>query len=541
MKKLICRSLAIPLFLSLTAGVGYAAGEYAPQLLTEPAVSQQAYNARYRAGVEKRVRETGIDFSLLPAPGQLKKGESKDFTSTTAPKGQPEQITRFELHLFDDVSYILVLERATNESPDGTTITWYGYLEGEIDSKVILVSSDGVLCGNLTPGDGTSYQIRYRGNGVHVIREIDQSKYGTELEPNPQRLPDDFEPNEETNQPDPSSQYDTGDGEDPATDPSQYDESGSDIDVMVVYSPAARIANGGVTGMNALIDLAVAETNTGYANSGVIQRVNLVHRQEVTYTESTPPTSNSTIVFDDALDALESTSDGQIDNVHTLRNDYAADIVSLFVHDPVTDWCGKSNIMDTESHTFENQAFDVVDWDCATGYFSFGHEMGHNMGSRHDRPHDSSDGVFSYSHGYQDPEEDFRTIMSYNCPHGCTRVNHWSNVNIDYVVGATNYGPTGVYFTAADSAANWRSLNNVRDTVANWRPRWIYIDGTHVGTEWGLSAYPYNTFSEGVSHIGQHAEDPRLYIIPGTYNGAGMTISKPMTIYSWGTGTVTIK
>jgi len=540
MKKFICQLLAIPLLLSLTEWSGFAAEEYAPQLFTEAAATHQAENAQFKAGVDKRKRYTGIDFSRLLTPGQLKKGQAIDLT--LAPKeGQPQQITKFELNLFDDVKYILVLERAANESPDGTTITWYGSLEGEIDSKVILVSSDGVLSGNITLADGQSFQIRYRGNGVHVIREIDQSRYGTELEPNPQRLPDDFDPNEDVDQLDSSTPYDTGDEEDPATDPSQYDETGSTIDVMIVYTPAARIANGGTAGMNTLIDLAVAETNTGYANSNVVQRINLVHRQEVTYTESTPPNSSSTIVFDDALDDLEGTSDGQIDIVHSLRNDYAADIVSLFVHDPTTDWCGKSNIMDTESHTFENQAFDVVDWDCATGYYSYAHEMGHNMGSRHDRPHDSSDGVFAYSHGYQDPEEDFRTIMSYNCPGGCDRVNYWSNVNIDYIVGATNYGPTGIIYTAPDSAANWRSLNNVRDTVANWRPRWIYVNGAFVGTEWGLSANPYNTFSEGVSHIGQFATDPRLYITPGTYTGAGMTISKPMTIYNWGTGSIIIQ
>ncbi|MBU0908289.1 MAG: zinc-dependent metalloprotease, partial [Proteobacteria bacterium] len=393
----------------------------------------------------------------------------------------------------------------------------------------------------ITLADGQSFQIRYRGNGIHVIRVIDQSKYGAELEPVEQKKPDPADPNEAMDALDTSTSYDTN-GDDP--DSSQYDETGSTIDVMVVYTPATRIANGGTTGTNTLIDLAVAETNTGYGNSSVVQRVNLVHRQEVTYTESTAPNSNSTIVFDDALDALEGTSDGEIDNVHTLRNDYSADIVSLFVHDPVTGWCGKSNIMDTESHTFENQAFNVVDWDCATGYYSFAHEMGHNMGSRHDRAHDSSDGVFSYSHGYQDPEGDFRTIMAYDCPGGCDRVNHWSNVNIDYVVGATNYGPTGVIYTATNSAANWRSLNYTRDTVANWRPRWIYVSSTFAGTEWGLSANPFNTISEGVNHIGQFATDPRLYVAPGTYTGAGnepITISKPMTIYNWGTGSIIIQ
>ncbi|MHC4605281.1 MAG: M12 family metallo-peptidase, partial [Planctomycetota bacterium] len=276
---------------------------------------------------------------------------------------------------------------------------------------------------------------------------------------------------------------------------------------------------------------------------GLVQRINLVHREEVSYTESTPPDSNSTIVFDDALDALEGKTDGEMDNVHTLRDDYAADIVSLFVHDPCTSWCGLGNIMNTESHSFENQAFNVVDWDCATGYYSFAHEMGHNQGARHDRAHDNSDGVFSYSHGYQDPEEDFRTIMAYNCPGGCTRVNYWSNPNIDYIVGATNYGPMGVVYTDPDSADNRRSHNNTRDTVANWRPRYVYVDGSYAGTETGLSANPFNTISEGVNKIGRHATNPRLYIKPGTYSGPGnspIIIDKKMDILNWGAGTIII-
>ena len=34
---------------------------------------------------------------------------------------------------------------------------------------------------------------------------------------------------------------------------------------------------------------------------------------------------------------------------------------------------------------FAPNAFAVVDRTCATGYYSFGHEMGHNMGLNHAR------------------------------------------------------------------------------------------------------------------------------------------------------------
>ncbi|MCB2182517.1 MAG: zinc-dependent metalloprotease [Desulfobulbaceae bacterium] len=537
--KTLKRVSAIALLTFFCSGVSYAADT--PLLFTDsPSLKSGMTLREDLSRVEKRKRFTGIDFSLLLKPSALPKGKSLILQESGAkPDENPkEQANRFELNLFDDANYILVLERAVNESPDGSTITWYGSIEGEEGSRVILVSSDGIVSGNITIGQDLMYQIRYKGDGVHVIREIDQGRYGKEIEP-----VDPVEPvvDEESGQ-----TMDSGsslmDSTDLDSDPSEYDETGTVIDVMIVYTPAARIANGGTAGMESLIDLAVAETNTGYSNSAVVQRVNLVHREEVAYTESTPPNSSSTIVFDDGLDDLQGTSDGEIDNVHQLRNDYAADIVSLFVHDPTTDWCGKGNIMNTESHSFESSAFNVVDWDCATGYYSYAHEMGHNMGSRHDRPHDSSDGAFSYSHGYQDPEEDFRTIMSYNCPTGCTRVNYWSNVNVDYISGGTNYGPTGVLYSATNSAANWRSLNYTRDTVANWRPRFVYVNDAYIGTETGLSANPFNTISEGVNQIGKYATDPRLYIAPGTYTGnEPITITKPMNIYNWGTGSIVIE
>ena len=56
-------------------------------------------------------------------------------------------------------------------------------------------------------------------------------------------------------------------------------DDGSRFDVMVVYTPAARAAAGGTTAMQALINLAVAETNTAYSRSAVIPRLRLVTRR----------------------------------------------------------------------------------------------------------------------------------------------------------------------------------------------------------------------------------------------------------------------
>ncbi|NCJ07590.1 hypothetical protein GS597_13945 [Synechococcales cyanobacterium C] len=79
---------------------------------------------------------------------------------------------------------------------------------------------------------------------------------------------------------------------------------------------------------------------------------------------------------------------------------------------------------------FIENPFHVVQVDCAVNNITFAHELGHNLGACDDR--DSSgdcEGSSAFAHGYQDTENQFRTIMSYDCPvsGGCPRVNRWSN------------------------------------------------------------------------------------------------------------------
>ena len=126
--------------------------------------------------------------------------------------------------------------------------------------------------------------------------------------------------------------------------------------------------------MEGTVYLAMAETNQSYLNSDVNQRLRLAHVAEVSYTESG--------AFDTDLTALQNGSDGTMDNVQTLRNTFAADTVSLITE--TGDACGLGYFMSSVSNGFESFAYSVVKRSCATGYFSFGHELGHNMGADHD-------------------------------------------------------------------------------------------------------------------------------------------------------------
>ena len=128
-------------------------------------------------------------------------------------------------------------------------------------------------------------------------------------------------------------------------------------------------------------------------------------------------------------------------------------------------FCGIGFLMTTVSASFASSGFNVVKRTCATGYYSFGHELGHNMGLRHDVTVDSGTTPFVYAHGYVDVVHQFRTVMAYNnaCTDSgvnCTRIQYFSNPNVNFS-GFT----TGNTATANNALA----LDNTRVTVANFR------------------------------------------------------------------------
>jgi hypothetical protein len=322
-----------------------------------------------------------------------------------------------------------VWDRVEPASPD--THVWVGHLQGVNLSSVTLAVNDveGIVQGSITMPGGL-YRVRYLGPGIHVVEEIDTSAFPEDLVIPANPPPD-------------------------APGDSLGEDDGSTIDVLVTYTPAARAAAGGAAAMNALVDLAVEETNTSYANSGITQRVRLVYKGEISYTESGD--------FGTDLYRLQRTSDGFMDGVHALRDQYRADLVALIIEG--SQFCGIAFLMETVSSGFAPSAFSVTARTCATGYYSFGHELGHNMGARHDWFVDPTAPSGGYNHGYVATTKTFRTIMAYgdDCG-GCTRIQRWSNPDLMYSGEGT--GVAEGLFHAAD---NRKTLNNTAYTVANFR------------------------------------------------------------------------
>ena len=94
-------------------------------------------------------------------------------------------------------------------------------------------------------------------------------------------------------------------------------DDGSVIDVLVVYSDEVTTALG-VPAVESLIDLYMAYTNQAYINSNITQRVDLVYTGEIAYDDVGS--------HGNALYHATNPSDGHLDDIHTLRDTYHADL-----------------------------------------------------------------------------------------------------------------------------------------------------------------------------------------------------------------------
>ena len=368
------------------------------------------------------------------------------------------------LNLFDDAVFPAAVTGTAPTSSGGYSLT--GRLDGvEFGSLVLVVNGDVVAGTVQAPPD--TYTIRSVGDGVHVIRKVDLSTLPPEAEPVVIPAPATGEP-----APAVSSAGDPpGVPRSIADSPHARSDDGAVIDVLVVYTAAAKWYAGGTAEIETLIDLSVAETNQAYADSNVIQRIRLAHKQEIVHEERSGLTD---------LSRLSSRQDGFLDDVHQLRDDHQADLVAL-IDGPLGSLCGIAWI----GPGTPGIGFSLTAADCLSPSYTFAHELGHNMGLRHDVPVDDTiDEDFPDNHGYVNqrafvegaPETArWRTIMAYNTQcrrqgFSCARLPRFSNPEQSW-----NGDPQGV---AGVSNAR-RVLDATRATMARYRARasaWLSPD-----------------------------------------------------------------
>ena len=323
------------------------------------------------------------------------------------------------LNLFDDVAVAVRIDRV-RPTRSGYFIT--GRPQGFEWGEVRLVVNGPVTVGTVVTPEG-KYTIRYGGAGRHIVREVDPSAELLEddvvespLSPGPPQgtVPGETQPATPLQGITPGAILPAGplpSGPPRATAPGdplgavvrpaaanledQPTEDGSEVRVMIVYTPAMQAQQGGAVGMQALIDLMIESANHAFEVSGIDPRLLLAHTALVNYVEVHTHTD---------LDRLAKTDDGYMDEIHDLRNEHAADLVHLLAFGG-SGPAGSANRIYTESLTYPaSYGFTTENAFAVTANGSeqtFTHEIGHNFGLRHDRYVSSlHTTIYPYAFGY---------------------------------------------------------------------------------------------------------------------------------------------
>merc|ERR1711937_942524 len=335
-----------------------------------------------------------------------------------------------------------VLGEASITLPDGLVLDFAGHVDGDpnafdyVDnvhgSEAVLVYNPQTesLNGHATMADGRSYVVEHCGAVGHVWKEIDVAHLKED---------DDHSPDE-----------DFGSFVAPPVDERALTDNSTVVTYTVkVYYTAAFAAS--TPDIEGLVASAVAETNQGYINSQVPLRIKKHCTEQTTISDGL---STST-----SLDQLENLKPTFAD----VRG--SADVAVLLVDTFDSPYsCGRARLFAVPS----GNTFSVSKKSCALGYFTFAHEIGHNIGLYHNRETGHINPTYNFAQGHHiaqgSASTGFRTILAYSASNHQKRVNYYSNPAVNYPATGT---PCGVAAGSPNAANNAALLTQQRFLLAD--------------------------------------------------------------------------
>ena len=245
------------------------------------------------------------------------------------------------------------------------------------------------------------------------------------------------------------------------------------IDVMMVYTPAARQWAESRGGIANLLNQGMEMANLALENSDVFITKRLVHTAEVSYIESGDLQADlRRLTTSPAFRPFGSSWDGYnllgfMDEVHAWRDQYGADLVALVVDE--ADSGGRAWLLG-DPNGRPHYGFSVTSVHWVDGLIH-AHEMGHNMGLGHHKEQNSypGPGLFGYSAGWRwrgNSGGRHVSVMSYwrgryfDDGQDHARVPYFSNPHVNYDGVPTGHPVDG---------DNARTLRETKHAVAAYR------------------------------------------------------------------------
>lgn len=316
------------------------------------------------------------------------------------------------------------------------THTLMGKVEGEELSEVLLVYHDGIIHGSVALYARNQHlEYRILSDGHMMVRELDAAAIPEGCKDPGAEVGHSCNAGCKHESADEAEQSPTIPA--PEAGPSEAgDTTGwTTIDVVVGYDIESKIADGGVSQIEARIISNVDYMTNAFANSlvtntelmllGTIEDPNYVFPGADAIEMGSP----------DELGDLNDFSDGNLDTVSNYSTLLGADLVSFVCKDSqggtagIAYRPGRSSVVSRTSMTLSA--------------LTFPHELGHNLGAQHSLGDSASDSVLNTArYGLRSQTTGgvkYRTIMAYAGSWGGGRIPHYSNPNVNY--GGT---PTGV-------------------------------------------------------------------------------------------------
>jgi len=317
--------------------------------------------------------------------------------------------------------------------PGGIKLSFVGHVDGNVDNyhyageqgDLLLKFNPkkSMLHGHVMTSSGRSFVLEFCGTDGHVWKEHDVENF-------------------KDNDPLPDVVKDIDTTSILESEIEQDNTTMVTYSVKFYYTPEFAAV---VSDIEEFTDQIILETNEGYINSKIPLRV-VKHCTE----EATIHENYSSRILDMFTNMKSSPKE--------LRG--TADVATLLVNR--MDSCGWA----WGDTLWSGKTMSVIRRDCAISYYSFGHEVGHNVGLYHNIDVDFN-AKYPYAHGHLiEKDSNIRgsyTILAYPTWGYTKRVNYYSNPDVVYPETGTVTGVSGQSNNAALLIRNRKALSQIGD------------------------------------------------------------------------------